>query len=145
MWPRAKPHRPGRVHASDQRRVFPRSRAGKAPCAEGFSALDVGKSVDIGGSCSQPCGATQVGAQVLRPRTLPEAAETPPNSVARFNVPGRKLPKSSNGDGAATVRPRIQRQGFTRFLTLADLDARTKAASRARQVLAAIQSDLGGE
>jgi len=74
------------------------------------------------------------------------AAEVPPNSVARFNVPGRKVVnKTDNGGGAATVRPRIQRQGYTRFLTLSDLDARTKAAQRARQVLSAIQTDLGGE
>jgi hypothetical protein len=53
--------------------------------------------------------------------------------------------KTSGGDGAATIRPRISRQGCTRFLTLSDLDARTKAASRARQVLAAIEADLGGE
>jgi hypothetical protein len=76
------------------------------------------------------------------------AAEAQPNSVARFNVPGRGAMgynrAATNGDGTATVRPRIARQGFTRFLTLADLDARTKAAQRARQVLAAIEGDLGG-
>jgi hypothetical protein len=74
------------------------------------------------------------------------ATEARSTSVARFNRPGRQQPKKAGdrGPGSATVKPRIARLGLTKFLTLGDLDARTKAAQRARQIIASIEQDLGG-
>jgi hypothetical protein len=77
---------------------------------------------------------------------MPEtASETPSTSIARFNHQGRKQPKKAGpGDGAASIKNRLHRIGVTRFLTLADLDQRTKAAGRAKQILRSIESDCGG-
>jgi hypothetical protein len=36
-------------------------------------------------------------------------------------------------------------KGRTRFITLADLDGRTRAARNARDIAAAMTADLGGE
>ena|SRR5260370_290418 len=76
------------------------------------------------------------------------ASELPPNSVARFNKPGRRLPKmigeSDRGDGSAGVKPRIARQGYIRFLTMRDLDGRSRAAARCRELARELEVDLGG-
>jgi hypothetical protein len=81
---------------------------------------------------------------------MPEtAAEIGSKSVSRFNVPGRKLPKmpaenAVRGDSSGSVKPRIARHGYIRFLTLKDLDARSRAAGYAKQLAGALESDLGG-
>jgi hypothetical protein len=78
-----------------------------------------------------------------------DTAEVDAKSVSRFNVPGRKLPKMPAGDGvrgdsSGSVKPRIARHGYIRFLTLKDLDARSRAAGYAKQLAGALESDLGG-
>jgi hypothetical protein len=79
---------------------------------------------------------------------MPEAAsESNPTSVARFNHAGRKQPRmgaDGRGDNVGAVKPRIGRKGYVRFLGLKDLDGRSRAAQRTRQIVAAIENDLGG-
>jgi hypothetical protein len=79
---------------------------------------------------------------------MPEtAAEVGAKSVSRFNVPGRKAPRmgaDGRGDNVGSVKPRIARQGYVRFLGLKDLDGRSRAAQRTRQLVTAIENDLGG-
>jgi hypothetical protein len=85
------------------------------------------------------------------PIKMPEAAaEARSKSVARFNVPGRKLPKmpagdAARGDSSGSIKPRLARHGWIRFLTLKDLDARSRAASFTRNLASALESDLGGD
>ena len=81
------------------------------------------------------------------PQTAREARS---KSVARFNVPGRRLPKmpagaAARGDASGSIKPKLARHGYLRFLTIKDLDARSRAASFARNVASALESDLGGD
>jgi hypothetical protein len=48
------------------------------------------------------------------------------------------------GDAVGAVKPRIARTGYTRFLTLKDFDGRSRAALRVKELMAALESDLGG-
>ncbi len=77
--------------------------------------------------------------------TAPEARS---KSVARFNGPGRRQPKMAidapRGDASGTVKPRIARQGYIRFLTMRDLDGRSRAAARCRELARELEVDLGG-
>jgi hypothetical protein len=50
----------------------------------------------------------------------------------------------ASGDAVASIKPRILKQGYIRFLTLADLDGRSRAAARCRQLVKDFESDLGG-
>jgi hypothetical protein len=85
------------------------------------------------------------------PEAAPEARSKrvppPGTNVARFNKPGREQPKTApgNGNGSASIKPRLAKHGYVRFLTLADLDARSRAASFARNLASALESDLGGD
>jgi len=76
------------------------------------------------------------------------AAEARSTSVARFNGPGRRQPKmraeGARGDNVAAVKPRIARHGYVRFLSMRDLDGRSRAAMRCRELVAALEADLGG-
>jgi hypothetical protein len=68
-------------------------------------------------------------------------------SVARFNGPGRKQPKmgaDGRGDAVGAIKPRIARSGYTRFLTLKDIDQRCRAAARVKEIMGALENDLGG-
>jgi hypothetical protein len=80
---------------------------------------------------------------------MPEVAtESRSTSVARFNRPGRKQPPmgaGGRGDNVGAIKPRIAKQGYIRFLTVRDLDGRSRAAMRCRELVGAFQSDLGGE
>jgi hypothetical protein len=42
------------------------------------------------------------------------------------------------------VKPRIVKHGYVRFLSLADMDGRTRAAARCKELRQAFESDLGG-
>jgi len=68
----------------------------------------------------------------------------PSSNVARFNKPGREQPKSASGNGSASIKPRLARHGYVKFLTLADLDARSRAAAFAKNLVAEFEADLGG-
>jgi hypothetical protein len=78
----------------------------------------------------------------------PNATEAPSRSVARFNGKGRRQPKmrgeGARGDNVGAVKPRIAKQGYARFLSLRDLDGRSRAAARCRELVASLESDLGG-
>jgi hypothetical protein len=79
--------------------------------------------------------------------TQPDKADTASTSIARFNGPGRRQPKmgaDGRGDAVGAVKPRIAKQGYTRFLTLKDIDQRCRAAGRVKQIMGALESDLGG-
>jgi hypothetical protein len=77
-----------------------------------------------------------------------DADEVAAKSIARFNVPGRQQPRmgdgSTRGDNEGTVKPRIAKQGYIRFLTLRDLDGRSRAVAKCNQLRAALEADLGG-
>src|SRR5438034_11732639 len=77
-----------------------------------------------------------------------DTAEVATNSVARFNVSGRTQPHmgggSARGDNVGAVKPRVARQGYIRFLTLRDLDGRSRAAARCKELVRALEVDLGG-
>ena len=77
-----------------------------------------------------------------------DPAEAAANSVARFNVPGRTQPRmgegSDRGDNVGTIKPRIAKHGYIRFLTLRDLDGRSRASARCKQLVSAFEADLGG-
>jgi hypothetical protein len=49
------------------------------------------------------------------------------------------------GDAVASIKPRLLKQGYVRFLTLADLDGRSRAAARCRELVRDFTSDLGGD
>jgi len=48
------------------------------------------------------------------------------------------------GDNVGTVKPRITRHGYVRFLSLRDIDGRSRAAARCRELVRELESDLGG-
>jgi hypothetical protein len=77
-----------------------------------------------------------------------DTAEVAANSVARFNMSGRTQPRmgagSGRGDNVGAVKPRVARQGYIRFLTLRDLDGRSRAAARCNELVRAFEADLGG-
>jgi hypothetical protein len=77
-----------------------------------------------------------------------DTAEVAANNVARFNQPGRDLPRmgsgGARGDNVGAVKPRVARQGYIRFLTLRDLDGRSRAAARCNELVRAFEADLGG-
>jgi len=50
----------------------------------------------------------------------------------------------STGNSAGAIRPRLQKLGYIKFLTLSDLDQRTRAAQRCKEHTAGLESDLGG-
>jgi hypothetical protein len=52
---------------------------------------------------------------------------------------------AARGDGSGSVKPRLAKHGWIRFLTLKDLDARSRAAAFAKNVAASLESDLGGD
>jgi hypothetical protein len=70
------------------------------------------------------------------------------NSVARFNGPGRQPPpragENGSGDNAGAIKPRLARTGYTRFLTLANLDGRSRAVANCNALKAGFETDLGG-
>jgi hypothetical protein len=69
------------------------------------------------------------------------------SSIARFNKPGRELPRMGErgrGDNEGTVKPRIAKLGYHRFLTIRDLDGRSRAVARCNELRAAFEADLGG-
>jgi hypothetical protein len=77
----------------------------------------------------------------------PDTSDTASKSIARFNRPGREQPRmgaAGRGDNVGSVKPRIARQGYVRFLTILDLDQRSRAAQRCRELVAAFAADLGG-
>ena len=79
-----------------------------------------------------------------RPKRLPP----PGTNVARFNKPGRRQPRmrpENDAQGSASIKPRLLKHGYVRFLTLADLDARSRAAAFAKNLAASLESDLGGD
>jgi hypothetical protein len=51
---------------------------------------------------------------------------------------------SDRGDNVGTVKPRIAKAGYVRFLTLRDLDGRSRAAARCKELVRALEVDLGG-
>jgi hypothetical protein len=51
---------------------------------------------------------------------------------------------SDRGDNVGTVKPRIAKAGYVRFLTLRDLDGRSRAAGRCKELVRALEVDLGG-
>jgi hypothetical protein len=73
-------------------------------------------------------------------------------SVARFNGPGRqqpkmpatKMPVDGRGDNVGSVKPRIAKLGYHRFLTIRDIDGRSRASVRTRQLVKAFETDMGG-
>jgi hypothetical protein len=70
----------------------------------------------------------------------------PARNVARFNKPGRELPKTEPSvNGSASIKPRLLKHGYIRFLTIADLDSRSRAAAFAKNLAASLESDLGGD
>src|SRR5439155_26986115 len=77
-----------------------------------------------------------------------EAAESAARSVARFNRPGRapppKVGASGRGDASGAVKPAIAKRGYVRFLTLRDFDGRSRAAQRVKEIIGALEADLGG-
>jgi hypothetical protein len=76
-----------------------------------------------------------------------DTAEANPTSVARFNVQGREMPRmagNGTGDNAGAIKPRLARTGYTRFLTLANLDGRSRAVANCNNLKAAFETDLGG-
>jgi hypothetical protein len=77
-----------------------------------------------------------------------DAGEIAAKSIARFNVPGRQQPRmgegSVRGDNEGTVKPRIAKAGYVRFLSLRDLDQRSRAAIRCKELVGALSVDLGG-
>jgi hypothetical protein len=81
----------------------------------------------------------EAAAEARPKRVLP-----PGTNVARFNKPGREQPKATSADGSASIKPRLARHGYVKFLTLADLDARSRAAAFAKNLVAEFESDLGG-
>jgi hypothetical protein len=52
---------------------------------------------------------------------------------------------ANRGDASAAIKPRIAKLGYVRFLTLKDLDGRCRAAARVKEIMAALESDLGGD
>ena len=79
-----------------------------------------------------------------RPKRLPP----PGTNVARFNKPGRRQPRmrpENDAQGSASIKPRLLKHGYVRFLTLADLDARSRAAAFAKNLAASLENDLGGD
>jgi hypothetical protein len=76
------------------------------------------------------------------------AAEARSTSVARFNGPGRRQPKmraeGARGDAVGAVKPRIAKSGYVRFLSLRDIDGRSRAAARCRELVRELEADLGG-
>jgi len=48
------------------------------------------------------------------------------------------------GDTTGAIKPRIARQGYGRFLTLKDFDGRCRAAARVKEIMGALEADLGG-
>jgi hypothetical protein len=82
----------------------------------------------------------QTAAEARSKRLLP-----PGTNVARFNKPGREQPKSGSGNGSASIKPRLAKHGYVKFLTLADLDARCRAAAFAKHLAESLESDLGGD
>jgi hypothetical protein len=52
---------------------------------------------------------------------------------------------AARGDDSGSIKPRLARQGWIRFLTLKDLDARSRAAAFAKNLAASLESDLGND
>jgi hypothetical protein len=57
---------------------------------------------------------------------------------------GDRLPVRHGGEESVVLKPRLARQGYVAFLGLKDLDGRTKAAARLKQLIGALEVDLGG-
>src|SRR6266699_3424029 len=66
-----------------------------------------------------------------------EAVEIGTGSNPRRSVVG-------SGGPAGSIRPRLQKLGYIKFLTLADLDQRSRAAQRCKEHIANLGADLGG-
>jgi hypothetical protein len=81
-------------------------------------------------------------------KKIDAAVDNNTKSIARFNVPGRKRRKMADGiargDNVGSVKPRIAKLGYVRFLTIRDLDGRSRAAQRCRELVTAFTTDLGG-
>jgi hypothetical protein len=76
-----------------------------------------------------------------------DAGEIAASSIARFNKPGRELPRmgeNGTGDNAGAIKPRLAKVGYTRFLTLANLDGRSRAVANCNALKAGFETDLGG-
>jgi hypothetical protein len=76
-----------------------------------------------------------------------DASEIAASSIARFNKPGRELPRMGErgrGDNEGAIKPRLAKAGYVRFLSLRDLDQRSRAAMRCKELVGALSVDLGG-
>jgi hypothetical protein len=73
-----------------------------------------------------------------------EAAEAGPRSVAVRDPYRARSRKTGAAKDVGRVKPRLMQTGYVAFLTIADLDQRTRAAMRVRELTAAIEADLGG-
>lgn len=52
--------------------------------------------------------------------------------------------KTGAAKQVGSIKPRLARAGYIRFLTIADLDGRSRAAMRTKELVRAIEQDLGG-
>ena len=74
------------------------------------------------------------------------AEMTPNNGADTPALPGRKLRRdTSREDNEGGVRPRLAKHGYIRFLTLRDLDGRSRAVAKANTIRTAFERDLGGD
>src|SRR6266705_1575252 len=70
----------------------------------------------------------------MRGRKMPaDVAEVESRSVARHA-----------GDAVGSIKPRMMKLGYIRFLSIRSLDGRTRAAQRTKALVKALESDLGG-
>jgi hypothetical protein len=70
------------------------------------------------------------------------AKVTPNNGTGTPAPPVRRLPPRDDNEG--TIQPKLLKTGYIRFLTLRDLDQRTRAAEKANATRSAFERDLGG-
>jgi hypothetical protein len=54
------------------------------------------------------------------------------------------LARRGGGAPEVGIKPRILKHGYVRFLSLHDLDGRTRAATRCKELVRALEVDLGG-
>jgi hypothetical protein len=76
------------------------------------------------------------------------AAEAGSRSVA-VRDPFRQVHRKKGAAGAAvenigSVKPRLAKTRYVRFLTIRDLDGRSRAAMRTRELVSAFEADMGG-
>jgi hypothetical protein len=75
-----------------------------------------------------------------------EKADVPSTSVARFNGKGRAQPRMARAtEGSVGIKPRVARSGYVQFLVLKDLDQRSRAAGRVKEIMGALETDIAPE